>query len=131
MLAAPVFVILYNNLFQQQSFDLNLVHFDINVLLFLIVFYPVVEEFAFRGVIQEYIASKTKQYPSFFYLTVANIVTSVLFVLMHFIHHTPLWAMLVFIPSLIFGYFKEQYRHIGASIFLHMFYNACSLFLIM
>jgi membrane protease YdiL (CAAX protease family) len=131
MLAAPVFVIFYNNLFQQQSFDLNLVHFDINALFFLILFYPVLEEFVFRGVIQEYIASKTKQYPSFFYLTVANIVTSVLFVLMHFIHHTPLWAMLVFIPSLIFGYFKEQYRHIGASIFLHMFYNACSLFLIM
>ncbi|WP_373029904.1 JDVT-CTERM system glutamic-type intramembrane protease [Sulfurovum sp.] len=131
MLAAPVFVILYNNFFQQQSFDLNLVHFDINALFFLIIFYPVVEEFAFRGVIQEYIASKTKQYPSFFFLTVANIITSVLFVLMHFVHHAPLWALLVFVPSLIFGYFKEQYGHIGASIFLHMFYNACSLFLIL
>ena len=130
MLAAPVFVILYNNLFQQQSFDLNLVHFDINALFFLIVFYPVVEEFAFRGVIQEYFASKTKQYPSFFHISVANIVTSVLFVAMHFVHHTPLWALLIFVPSLIFGYFKEKYGHIGASIFLHMFYNACSLFLI-
>jgi membrane protease YdiL (CAAX protease family) len=90
-----------------------------------------VEELAFRGVIQEFIASKTKQYPSFFYLSVANIVTSLLFVAMHFVHHTPLWAVLVFIPSLVFGYFKEQYGHIGASIFLHMFYNACSLFLIL
>ncbi len=99
-------------------------------LFFLIVFYPVIEELAFRGVIQEYIATKTKQYPSFFYLTVANILTSVLFVLMHFVHHTPIWAMLVFIPSLIFGYFKEQYKHIVPSIFLHMFYNICSLFLI-
>lgn len=88
------------------------------------------EELAFRGVIQEYIASKTKQYPLFFHLSVANVVTSVLFVLMHFVHHTPLWAMLVFIPSLVFGYFKEQYGHVGASIFLHMFYNACSLFLV-
>ena len=130
ILAAPLFVLLYNSLFQHQAFDVDLLRFDTKSLFFLILFYPVVEEFAFRGVIQEYIASKTKEYPSFFYLTVANIVTSVLFVLMHFVHHAPLWALLVFIPSLIFGYFKDQYKHIVPSIFLHMFYNICSLFLI-
>ena len=131
ILAAPLFVLLYNYIFQQQAFDIELVHFDTKSLFFLILFYPVVEELAFRGVIQEFIASKTKRYPSFFNVTVANVVTSMLFVMMHFVHHTPLWAMLVFVPSLIFGYFKEQYGHIGASIFLHMFYNACSLFLIL
>ena len=130
-MAAPLFVLLHNSIFQHHTFDLDLVHFDVKSLFFLIVFYPVVEELAFRGVIQEFIASKTKQYPSFFNVTVSNVVTSILFVMMHFVHHTPLWAMLVFIPSLIFGYFKEQYGHIGASIFLHMFYNACSLFLIL
>ena len=131
LIAAPLFVLLYNNIFQHQAFDVNLLDSDIKSLFFLIVFYPVIEEFAFRGVIQEYIATKTKQYPSLYYFTIANIVTSLLFVAMHFVHHTPLWAMLVFVPSLIFGYFKEQYGHIGASIFLHMFYNACSLFLIL
>ncbi len=131
ILAAPLFVLLYNSIFQHHTFDLELVHFDVKSLFFLIVFYPVIEELAFRGVIQEYIASKTKQYRSLFYFSVANIVTSLLFVAMHFVHHTPLWAVLVFVPSLIFGYFKEQYGHIGASIFLHMFYNACSLFLIL
>jgi membrane protease YdiL (CAAX protease family) len=131
ILAAPLFVLLYNTLFQQQLFDLQLVSFDLKALFFLIIFYPVIEEFAFRGVIQEYIASKTIRYPSFMNLTLANVGTSVLFVAMHFVHHTPLWAMLVFVPSLVFGYFKEQYGHIGASIFLHMFYNACSLFLIL
>ena len=131
ILAAPLFVILHNFLFQQKFFDLDLMQVDAISLFFLIIFYSVVEELAFRGVIQEFIASKTKQYPSFFYLSVANIVTSLLFVAMHFVHHTPLWAMLVFIPSLVFGYFKEQYGHIGASIFLHMFYNVCSLFLIL
>ena len=129
-MAAPLFVLLYNTLFQQKLFDLQLVTFDLKALFFLIIFYPVIEELAFRGVIQEYIASKTKQYPSLLYFSVANIITSLLFVVMHFVHHSPLWAMLVFIPSLIFGYFKEQYGHIGASIILHMFYNACSLFLI-
>lgn len=131
ILAAPLFILLHNSIFQDQLFDLKTIHFDIQSLFFLIVFYPVIEELAFRGVIQEFIASRTKQYPSFLHISVANIVTSVLFVAMHFVHHTPLWAVLVFVPSLIFGYFKEQYGHISASIFLHMFYNACSLFLIL
>ena len=130
-MAAPIFVILHNILFQQRAFDINLLQVDVRSLFFLIVFYPVVEELAFRGVIQEFIASKTKRYPSLFNMTVANIVTSILFVMMHFVHHAPLWALLVFVPSLIFGYFKEQYRHVGASIALHMVYNACSLFLIL
>ena len=131
MLAAPIFVLLYISIFQYQPLDVNILFSDTKSLFFLIVFYPVVEELAFRGVIQEYIASKTKEYRPFFYFTIANIVTSMLFVAMHFVHHTPLWAMLVFIPSLIFGYFKEQYGHIMPSIFLHMFYNVCSLFLIL
>lgn len=131
ILAAPLFVFLYNFIFQKKLIDLQLVSFDIRSLLFLILLYPVVEELAFRGVIQEFIASRTKQFRTFYFLSIANVVTSLLFVAMHFVHHTPLWATLVFVPSLIFGYFKEQYGHIGASIFLHMFYNACSLFLIL
>ena len=55
--AAPLFVLLYNSIFEDQAFDVNLLDSDIQSLFFLIVFYPVVEEFAFRGVIQEYIAA--------------------------------------------------------------------------
>ncbi|UPT76566.1 JDVT-CTERM system glutamic-type intramembrane protease [Sulfurovum sp. XGS-02] len=130
ILAAPLFVLFYNYIFQHQSVDIERLFSDTNSLFFLIVFYPVIEELAFRGVIQEYIASKTEQYPSIFFLTVANIMTSVLFVLIHFVHHTPVWALLVFVPSLIFGYFKDQYNNIVPSIFLHMFYNFCSVFMI-
>jgi len=130
-MVAPIFILLYNTLFSHQILDLSAISIDTKSLFYLIVFYPIVEELAFRGVIQEVIASKTEQYPSYLYISVANILTSVLFVLMHFVHHTPLWAMLVFIPSLIFGYFKEQYKSILPSIFLHMFYNTCSLFLIL
>ena len=130
ILAAPIFVLLYISIFQDHIPDLKNIFSDTRSLFFLIVFYPIIEELAFRGVIQEVIATKTKQYPAYFYISVANILTSVLFVLMHFVHHTPLWAMLVFIPSLIFGYFKDQYKNILPSIFLHMFYNACSVFLI-
>ena len=129
-MAAPVFILLYNSFFSHQILDLSAISTSTKSLFFLIMFYPVVEELAFRGVIQELIASKTKQYSAFYYFTVANILTSVLFVLMHFVHHTPLWAMLVFVPSMVFGYFKEQYKSILPSIFLHMFYNTWSLLLI-
>ncbi len=131
LLAAPVFIFLHNTLFHQQAFNVERLNVDIVSLFFLLLFYPVVEELAFRGVIQELIASRMKQYSEFYHLSVANIITSILFVMMHFVHHAPIWALLVFIPSFVFGYFKEQYNHVGASIILHMFYNACSLFLIL
>ena len=129
-MAAPLFIILYITLFQDQSSDLSTLLSDKRSLFFLILFYPIIEELAFRGVIQEFIAKRTKEYHAVFHLSVANILTSVLFVLMHFVHHQPLWALLVFIPSLIFGYFKDQYNNIFPSILLHSFYNICSLFLI-
>ena len=129
MLAATLFVFLHITFFQHTTLDLNRVLSDKKALFFLLLFYPVIEELAFRGVIQEFIASRTKQWV-FYPLSLANMLTSVLFVLIHFIHHPPLWAMMVFVPSLIFGYFKEQYGRIYPSILLHIFYNAASLFLV-
>ena len=130
LLAAPLFVFLHNLLFQHQFINTALPLNDFTALFLLLLFYPIVEELIFRGMIQEYLASKTDKTVLTSYLTVANVITSVLFVAIHFIYHTPLWAMLVFIPSLVFGYFKEKYQSIYPSIFLHIFYNLCSLFLI-
>lgn len=129
MIGAPVFVLCYIYVFDHQPLELKTLFSDKQALFFLILFYPVIEEIVFRGVIQEFIASKTQKYPTILYLSVANILTSLLFVMIHFVHHTPLWALLVFVPSLIFGYFKDQYQHIAPSIFLHMFYNFWSLFI--
>lgn len=123
LIAVPIFCFLYNYIFLHGSFDMAGWIVDKKSFFFVILFYPIIEELAFRGTIQEYLAARTKHYPSFFYLTVANILTSILFVSIHFVHHQPIWALLTFFPSLIFGYFKEQYRHIFPSIFLHMFYN--------
>ena len=125
IIVAPLFSFLYITLFEHQPFDLGTLNSHIKSLFFLIIFYPIVEELTFRGVIQEYLATKTKSYPSFFHLSIANILTSILFVLIHFVHQPPLWALLVFVPSLIFGYFKDQYQHVIPSIFLHIFYNLC------
>jgi membrane protease YdiL (CAAX protease family) len=85
-------------------------------------FYPVVEEVIFRGLVQELVRdyiSRSALGP----LTIANLLTSVLFAALHFIYHPPLWALLVFFPSLVFGFFKERSGGLTAPILLHVFYN--------
>ena len=87
-----------------------------------VVFYPVVEEVIFRGLVQELVRdyiSKAVLGP----LTIANLLTSVLFTALHFIYHLPAWAVLVFFPSLVFGFFKERSGGLVAPIVLHAFYN--------
>jgi len=125
LLAAPIFCLFYIEIFQHKADDVYWLLSDMKSLFFLIFLYPIIEELTFRGVIQEYISQKTKQRRLFLNLSIANILTSILFVLMHFVHHEPIWAILTFFPSLIFGYFKERYAQIAPSIILHMFYNLC------
>lgn len=42
---------------------------------------------------------------------------------LHFLYRPLPWAALVFVPSLIFGYFKDKYHGLSAPIQLHIFYN--------
>jgi membrane protease YdiL (CAAX protease family) len=85
--------------------------------------YPVLEEIAFRGLIQELV----RDFISGRFLgplSIANLLTSLLFTGLHFITHPPLWAALVFFPSLVFGLFKDRTHRLLAPILLHVFYNA-------
>ena len=93
-----------------------------------VLLYPVVEEIIFRGLILELVhdyISRNSLGP----LTIANLLTSVLFTGLHFIFHAPLWAALVFFPSLVFGFFKDRTQRLLAPIILHVFYNAGYLWL--
>ena len=85
--------------------------------------YPVLEEIAFRGLIQELVRDLIS---SRFLgpLSIANLLTSLLFTGLHFITHPPLWAALVIFPSLVFGLFKDRTQRLLAPIVLHVFYNA-------
>ena len=89
----------------------------------LILFYPIVEELAFRGVIQEYLAGQMKRQYLGGLLSASNLVTSLLFTAIHFVHHPPLWAVAVVVPSLIFGYFRERFGSVIPAVVLHAFYN--------
>lgn len=85
--------------------------------------YPVLEEIAFRGLIQETLFSQSWGKKNWLNFTLANFLTSGLFVAAHFFYHQPWWALSVFVPSLVFGFFRDKYHSVIPSILLHIFYN--------
>jgi membrane protease YdiL (CAAX protease family) len=91
------------------------------VFLLPVVVYPVLEEIVFRGLVQDGIARFTRS--RWGILTVANLAASVVFAASHLLHQSPLWATLVFFPSLIFGWFRERHDTLGTPILLHVWYN--------
>lgn len=92
------------------------------VLLLAVVVYPIVEEIVFRGGLQPGLARRLPVVAG--PLTLANVLTSVVFCALHFIFHPPLWAAGVFLPSLVFGYFRERHNGLAAPIVMHVVYNA-------
>ena len=85
--------------------------------------YPVLEEMVFRGLIQENLYRLPWGCRRAGPVSAANFATSVLFALGHWLVHSPLRAIGVFFPALIFGYFRDRYGRIVPSIVLHVFYN--------
>lgn len=90
--------------------------------------FPLLEEIVFRGLIQGALLRRLRSRIGPFSL--ANIATSLLFVAAHLLYHTPLWAVAVFIPSLLFGYFYDRYQHLLPPILLHVLYNSVFLLLL-
>ena len=127
LLAGPVFwLTLYSIL--QPAIQWNWPLHEPWQFLMPVVFYPVVEEIVFRGFVQELVHDRISA-RSVGPLSVANVLTSVLFTALHFFYHAPVWAALVFLPSLVFGFFKDRTRRLLAPILLHVFYNAGFLWL--
>ena len=89
----------------------------------LVLFYPVVEEIAFRGWIQGYLMHGVLADRHWRVLSLPNLITTLLFAAMHLVYHTPYWALLVIAPSLVYGYFRERSGSVMPSIALHAFYN--------
>jgi membrane protease YdiL (CAAX protease family) len=86
--------------------------------------YPILEEIVFRGLLQGILLKQPWGRNSRFGITSANIVASVLFTALHVIRRAGAMSAAVFLPSLIFGYFRDRYGNLYAPIALHVFYNA-------
>jgi membrane protease YdiL (CAAX protease family) len=91
--------------------------------LLLAVVYPVLEELVFRGALQGWLRSRGWGKSEWRQITAANVITSVAFALTHMMINPVYLSASVFIPSLIFGYFRDRYDQLHASVVLHVFYN--------
>lgn len=96
---------------------------NVLLLLSLVIWQPVLEELLFRGVVQGQFRLHAWGREKRWGVTQANLLTSVLFVLAHAFYHPPLWAVAVFGPSLVFGYFRDRYGSVYPSLALHVYYN--------
>ena len=93
-------------------------------LLSLIIWQPLVEEVLFRGIIQGQFSKRDWGRRSWLSISGANVAASVLFAAIHLINSTPLFALSVIAPSLVFGYFRDYCNSVYPSIIIHSTYNA-------
>ena len=87
---------------------------------------PVLEEYVFRGVLFEAIQRRwVWRWPDRgeASLSIANLITTALFILLHYITRDPITAAIVLLPSLYLGLVKEVSGKIGVCIFVHVFWN--------
>lgn len=96
----------------------------VKLILFTVVWYPVLEEILFRGIVQNYLFGRAWGNKRIAGLSAANWLTSLLFVLAHTWYQPVAWAIMILAPSLVYGFFRDHYSSIYPSIVLHSFYNA-------
>ena len=111
-------------LLQQLGLPLSNSVVSWNLLLMVAVMYPVLEEYVFRGGLQGALYRHEAFSRSVLGVSLANLTTSITFAAVHLYNHTPLWAALIVFPSLVFGWARDRYGNIYASVVLHITYNA-------
>ncbi len=85
---------------------------------------PAWEELLFRGIIQGQLLQTMWGQKTWTCLSMSNFLTSLLFALAHLATHSIFWSVLVFVPSLCFGFARERFGSAYPGITLHAFYNA-------
>ena len=93
--------------------------------------YPVLEEIVFRGWLQGVIAKRHWGQLQRYGISSANLLTSIAFTALHLLSQPWQWALVVILPSLLFGHLKEHYRSLMQAILLHIFYNSGFLLFVM
>jgi uncharacterized protein len=84
---------------------------------------PLFEELLFRGIIQGQSLQSMVSEQAWFGLSISNLLTSVAFSLAHLAGHSLSWSLLIFVPSLCFGFVRDRFESVYPSIALHVFYN--------
>jgi uncharacterized protein len=84
---------------------------------------PLFEELLLRGIVQGSVLQSMGKQNTWSGLSLANVLTSLLFTMAHLVSHSVSWSLLVFVPSLCFGFVRDRFGSVYPSIALHAFYN--------
>lgn len=85
---------------------------------------PLVEELLFRGCLQGWLFTHGWGRQSFVGISIANLLTSVVFSGAHIATHSLPWALLTLFPSLLFGVLRDRFGSVLPPLALHIIYNA-------
>lgn len=89
-----------------------------------VVWQPMVEELFFRGCLQGFLSIREWGQRSLVGISIANLLTSLVFTGAHISTHSLLWASLTLFPSLLFGVLRDRSGSVFPPIALHIIYNA-------
>ncbi len=89
----------------------------------LVIWQPFWEELMFRGIIQGQVYKSPWGKRAWLKISNANMASSLAFATLHIAYNPNPWSVSVFIPSLLFGYFRERHNTIYSAIALHSIYN--------
>ena len=85
---------------------------------------PTLEELLFRGCLQGWLFTHGWGRQSFVGISVANLLTSVVFSGAHIATHSLPWALSTLFPSLLFGVLRDRSGSVLPPLALHIIYNA-------
>jgi membrane protease YdiL (CAAX protease family) len=85
---------------------------------------PLFEELLFRGIVQGQVLQTAWGRKTWIGLSMSNLVVSLLFMSAHLASHPISWSLIVFLPSLCFGFVRDRFGSVYPAIVLHAFYNA-------
>lgn len=99
------------------------VNFAVYALISLLLVQPAVEEVVFRGALQGSLLAHG-WHRHIGPVSIANLVTTAAFAVLHLPAQPPLWALGVAAPSLVFGHVRERFDSVLPAVVLHSIYNA-------
>lgn len=93
------------------------------VYLSVLFWFPLFEELAFRGFIQGILSSRKLEGAQWLGISRANLLASIAFVGWHLLYQPAFFVLVLIVPSLVFGFFRDRYDSLVPSLMLHVGYN--------
>ena len=96
-----------------------------STLLAVVLLQPLLEELFFRGCLQGELLRRRALRRRALGISGANAATTIAFAGLHLLHNAPAHALLVAVPSLVYGHARERYRGVTIPALQHVVHNAC------